>query len=152
MKETDLREGLEWNEGAPGIWGPGQGERVEIDGVRIRILVDGSITGGAWSLVEYTAPPYYRGAACRRHFQAQDTYYILSGTLTFLLLDTAPDGVKTVAPQPRERVMPPGSCLVMPGGREHALFNADPVPVTFLIWFTPAGMEGYLRELARLGQ
>jgi mannose-6-phosphate isomerase-like protein (cupin superfamily) len=124
---------------------PTGGETLQIDAVTIRILADRAVTGGAWALVEYSAPPGFAGPPLHRHLQTTEAFYVLSGTLTFTVL-----AAQSAAEISETIDAPAGSCVLVPPGVVHAFGNRESVPATFLIWVAPAGLEAYFRELAAL--
>ncbi len=107
---------------------PGAGQSVSARGVSITYKAVGADTNGAWTLVEYTAPPRFPGPHPRRHEQILAAFYILSGTLTIQL---------------EERLVkaPAGSFVLVPAGIVHKFSNEEVVPATFLIFVSPAGLE-----------
>ncbi|HLL47371.1 MAG TPA: cupin domain-containing protein, partial [Longimicrobiaceae bacterium] len=55
---------------------------LEVMGTRIRFLVSTEETGGAWSLLEYTAPAGFPGPAPHYHARTTELFYVLEGRLT----------------------------------------------------------------------
>ncbi len=116
---------------------PGEGRTLSLLGATIGAKVTGADTDGAWSLVEYTAPPHFAGPAPHGHRQTDEAFYILEGTPTFQL------GEDTMTVEP-------GAFVFVPRGVVHTFRNSADVPARFLIFFSPAGFEGYWDELAEL--
>ena len=82
---------------------PGDAPSLELMGMRIRFLVSAEETAGAWSLIEYTAPPRFAGPAPHYHANTTELFYVLEGQLT---VDAAGE----------VRVLGPGDlALVQPG-------------------------------------
>lgn len=112
---------------------------LELLGARLRFLVSAADTGGAWSLTEYTAPPTFDGPAPHYHVRAAETFVVLDGTLT-----VEADGAA--------RALGPGGVAVVPPGTVHRFANPGAEPCRFLVHLTPAGVEAYFHELAKLAR
>jgi mannose-6-phosphate isomerase-like protein (cupin superfamily) len=100
-------------------------------------------TGGAFGLLEMTVPPATSldqprlGVHAHRHEGEDEAWYILEGELVFTI------GERTVH-------APAGTFLFVPRGELHATVNPGTQPARYLVWFTPAGMEGYFAEHAAM--
>jgi mannose-6-phosphate isomerase-like protein (cupin superfamily) len=117
--------------------GTGQGRSISIRGATITIKADSADTDGAWSLMEYLAPPHFEGPPAHWHAQTVEAFYILEGTLTFTI------GEQTITAGR-------GSFVLVPTGVVHGFLNATAEPVRFLTFCTPGGFEGYFDDLAAL--
>jgi quercetin dioxygenase-like cupin family protein len=126
---------VHWLDG-PLLRGTPDAEAVEALGARIRFLVSGPETGGAWSLLEYAAPPGFPGPTAHYHVRTTELFYVLEGEL---LLETA-QGTRSLGP---------GDLGLLPPRAVHR-FSAGAGGCRFLVHLSPAGMEGYFRELAEL--
>ena len=122
---------------APLLREPGSAPELELMGVRIRFLVSGEETGGAWSLLEYTAPPGLAGPAPHHHARTTELFYVLEGRLTLEV-------------EGEVRTLGAGGLALVPPGVPHRFGNPSAEPCRFLIQLSPGGMEGYFRELAEL--
>ena len=102
-------------------------------GQGVVILIGGEATGGRFALVETVE---VRGAAAPRHrHQWEDeTLYVLDGELAVCL------GTEW-------HRLPAGAALLLPRGVEHAVAAVTPA-ARVLSLLTPAGFEGFHRELA----
>jgi mannose-6-phosphate isomerase-like protein (cupin superfamily) len=109
-------------------------------GVRITLLVTAEDTGGAWSLLEYTAPPRFPGPRPHYHERTSELFHVLDGELTMRL---GADASETRGARARRPAL-------VPPARIHAFRNDTGPPVRFLIQFTPGGPENYFVELADL--
>jgi mannose-6-phosphate isomerase-like protein (cupin superfamily) len=117
----------------------GEARTLEMLGVRITLLVTAEDTGGAWSLLEYTAPPRFPGPAPHYHERTSELFHVLDGELTMRLGTTrANAGARARRPCPR------------PARRGPRVPQRHGQPVRFLIQFTPGGPENYFVELADL--
>ena len=94
---------------------------------RINIKVSAKDTGGAYSLMHWTVAAEATAPA-HVHDRYEETFYVLSGALNFLLgQDTIP--------------MEAGDFVRVPAGTRHGYQNASGNSVELLVGFTPGGME-----------
>ena len=110
---------------------PGEGEAWWWFGGLATIKATGEQTGGRYSLVEILVPEG-EGVLHVHHFE-DEGFYILEGEMTFYV------GEQTIKAQP-------GSFLFGPKDVPHA-FTVDRGPARLLFIFTPAGLEGAIREM-----
>ena len=110
---------------------PGEGEAWWWFGGLATIKATGEQTGGRYSLVEILVPEG-EGVLHVHHFE-DEGFYILEGEMTFYV------GEQTIKAQP-------GSFLFGPKDVPHA-FTVDSGPARLLFIFTPAGLEGGIREM-----
>ena len=85
-------------------------------------------------LSETTVEPGFPGPPPHVHRELHDLFYVLDGTLILR------DGDETIAAEP-------GTFACFPPGTVHRFSNPGDEPVRFLNLNTPAGWEGYMREL-----
>ena len=111
---------------------PGEGEALWWLGMLATIKVTAEQTGGRCSLVEILAPDGYEGVL-HVHHQEDEGFYILEGEMTFYV------GEQTIEAHP-------GSYLFGPKDVPHA-FTVDSGPARLLFVFSPAGLEGLIREM-----
>ena len=101
-------------------------------GTLVRIELDGSQTGGRFSLFEIVFP---RGAAPPLHSHPQDeTFYVIEGALTAWVDE-------------QEQRCGPGSVVFAPAGTPHT-FRVESDTARVVGLSTPAGIEDYIRALA----
>ncbi len=110
---------------------PGEGEAWWWFGGLATIKATGEQTGGRYSLVEILVPEG-EGVLHVHHFE-DEGFYILEGEMTFYV------GEQTIKAQP-------GSFLFGPKDIPHA-FTVDRGSARLLFIFTPAGLEGGIREM-----
>jgi quercetin dioxygenase-like cupin family protein len=122
---------------APLLRDPSAAPVLELMGTRIRFLVSTEETGGAWSLLGYTAPAGFAGPAPHFHARTTELFYVLEGRLTLEAGGAA-------------QVLDPGGLALVPPGVPHRFGNPSAEPCRFLIQLSPGGMEGYFTELAGL--
>jgi mannose-6-phosphate isomerase-like protein (cupin superfamily) len=113
----------------------GEGERLSIGGSSVTIKATGDDTGNSFYLGEVVIEPGFPGPPPHVHDRLHDMFYVLEGTLTLMLGDET-------------RELEAGSFVCVPPGTVHTFSNPGNVPVRILNFNTPAGWEGYMRELA----
>lgn len=118
------------------ISGPSEGERLELMGETMRILVDGEASGGTLVQFEEISRP---GGGPPLHIHAKDdeSFLVLEGRMKFSI-----DG--------KESVHGPGSYIFAPRGSKHTFCNIGPGPSRMIISCTPSGLEEAFRETAKL--
>ena len=112
--------------------GPSEGEALWWLGMLATIKVTKEQTGGHHALVEILAPDGYE-AVLHVHHQEDEGFYILEGEMTFYV------GEQTIKARP-------GSYLFGPKDVPHS-FTVDSGPARLLFIFSPAGLEGLVREM-----
>ena len=115
------------------VLGAGEGERLELgeSAATIKLGVDDIAVFEAEVGGDFPRPPAHR------HLKTAESFYVIEGELSLIL-----DG--------SESRLPAGGFAVVTPGTVHA--SAPPAtPVRFLNVVTPGGLEGYLRQVARLG-
>ncbi|RFU38023.1 cupin domain-containing protein [Actinomadura logoneensis] len=113
---------------------PGEGELIDVAGVAHLFRLTGEQTGGRFAFEEFRLEPGIVGARPHVHEQHDEYFYVLDGELT---LHTG-DGETSVGP---------GHLLAALRGTAHGFRNAGTAPVRALCLYTPAGYEGYFREV-----
>jgi quercetin dioxygenase-like cupin family protein len=111
---------------------PGEGEAWWWLGTLATIKATKKQTGERYSVVEILAPDGY-GSVLHVHHQEDEGFYILEGQMTFYVGDQI---IKAR----------PGSYLFGPRDVPHA-FTVDSGPARLLFIFSPAGLEGLIREM-----
>ena len=104
----------------------------------VRFMIDGSESGGGFSLVEHPIPPRALGAPLHRHTHEDEYSYILEGNVGALLGDEVVIGQ-------------PGDLIFKPRHQWHSFWNAGDEPARLLEIISPAGFEGYFNELVDMG-
>ena len=110
---------------------PGEGEALWWIGMLATIKATKEQTGGRYTLVEILAPDGF-ASPLHVHHSEDEGFYILEGEMTFYV------GDQTIKARP-------GSFLFGPKDVPHA-FRVDSGPARMLFIFSPAGMEGFIRE------
>lgn len=113
------------------------GERPPLDvlGMPLRFLCEGSETGGAWSLFEEEVP-LGMGPPPHRH-DWDEAYYVLDGEVEFQV-DGAPVRSKT------------GDFNYLPRNTVHGFKGASAKPARVLIFAAPAHGSEFFEELSRM--
>ena len=118
---------------------PGDGERLDAGATQIVIKATGEDTVGTFFLAESTIPPNFPGPPPHTHETLTDMFYVLEGTVTFLIGDESRDAG-------------PGTFVCAPPGTVHTFSNQTDQPARLLNFNTPSGWERYMRELAAAGR
>ncbi|TPI44801.1 cupin domain-containing protein [Mesorhizobium sp. B2-9-1] len=100
-------------------------------------MIDGNTTNRAFSLIEHRLPARALGAPLHTHRNEDEYSYILQGSIGLQL------GEQIL-------VAGPGDLVMKPRGVPHAFWNAGDDEARLLELISPAGFEGYFRELAPL--
>ena len=110
---------------APAYW---------MQGILWTMLADADDTGGRWSMMEQLLPKG-SGPPLHKHLWSDETFYILDGTLTFLLENEL-------------RTATRGAFINVARNTRHA-FRVDSDTARFLNGYTPASMEAMVAELGK---
>jgi quercetin dioxygenase-like cupin family protein len=102
-------------------------------GVGVVFKIDAADTGGALSIVEH---PFVVGALVPPHVHTLEDEYsiVIEGEIGFRSND-------------REVVLGAGGYIIKPRGEVHAMWNAGSTPARMIEVISPAGFEGFFREL-----
>ena len=112
----------------------GDGEQMNVLGVRLRFLCAADKTEHAWSMME-TILPRHSGPPAHEH-PWDEAYYVVEGEVRFEV-----DG--------RVELLKAGDFIYAPGGTVHAFQGASEHPARVLIFDAPAHAESFFRELDR---
>jgi mannose-6-phosphate isomerase-like protein (cupin superfamily) len=107
-------------------------ERLRFGEVEVLIKVTGDATGGAFMIMEEHEPV---DTPLHRHAHEDELFYALDGEHVIQLGD-------------EERRIGPGECVFAPRGVPHAQRRVVARTGSVLIVVSPAGLEGFFRELA----
>ena len=110
-------------------------EAVEVSGNRIAYLADAKETGGAFGVLEFTAPPAFAGPPAHVHRGFHDLVFVLDGTIDARAGE-------------RSGTFGRGVFLHAPPGVPHTFSNPSDTPLRFLNFFVPGGFERFFRERA----
>ncbi|SDO62591.1 Cupin domain-containing protein [Klenkia soli] len=113
----------------------GEGELLDVGGIRHLFALTGDDTGGRFGLEEFALPPSTLGARPHVHGSHDEYFVVLAGQLT---LSTAGDDV----------VLAPGDTAAALRGTAHGYRNdSSTEPARALCLYTPAGYEQYFRDV-----
>lgn len=117
----------------PQIYGPTDGDAWWVLQDRIRILVSGEQSGGAYAVGVSEVPP---GAGPPPHVHAaeDELFYLFEGQLLWTLADKQYQGVA-------------GDTVYLPRGIPHTFRNNGNVPAKFLLIATPSGFERFVASV-----
>jgi mannose-6-phosphate isomerase-like protein (cupin superfamily) len=101
-------------------------------------MIDGSESGGGFSLVEHPLPPRALAAPLHRHSREDEYSYVLEGRIGALLGDDVVIGEV-------------GDLIFKPRGQWHSFWNAGDEPARILEIISPAGFEKYFEEIVDMG-
>ncbi len=116
---------------------PGEGEMVWLDGLGVRFMIDGVVTGGTFALVEHPIGPRVLAVPMHTHRHEDEYTYVLKGEVGVQIGDEV-------------RVARPGDLVFKPRHVPHAFWNAGDALARALEIISPAGFERYFREIAPL--
>jgi quercetin dioxygenase-like cupin family protein len=116
-----------------------EGKILNVGSLQLTIKATGVETGGRFTLVEITVPPYFSDGWPHFHQQTTESIYLLQGMLAVTL------GEETM-------VVRQGAVIVVSPQQVHRFWNPTAIPATYLAFFTPAGIEEYFEALSEVGQ
>jgi mannose-6-phosphate isomerase-like protein (cupin superfamily) len=110
----------------------GSGERLRFGEVEILVRASAETTGGAFALFEENDPV---DTPLHVHENEDELFYVLEGEHVFQVGD-------------EELRMGPGGLVFAPRGKPHSQRRVVPRTGRVLVLTSPAGLEGFFRELA----
>jgi quercetin dioxygenase-like cupin family protein len=117
---------------------PDAAEVVQLASSQVGFVAPGSLTAGRYGLFRFELAPGAGGARPHIHTGFSESFYVLSGTPTFL------DG-RSWSPAG------PGAFVHVPEHGVHGFRNDTDEPCGFLVLFAPgAAREAFFRELAEI--
>jgi mannose-6-phosphate isomerase-like protein (cupin superfamily) len=120
------------------IVGPQAGKAGHLGGIGVRFMAWGAETGGGFSLVEHPMAPRALAAPLHRHSREDEYSFVLEGRMG---ADLGGEIVHADA----------GDLVFKPRGEWHTFWNAGDTPCRILEIISPAGFEGFFKELVDLG-
>jgi quercetin dioxygenase-like cupin family protein len=120
------------------VVGPRDGKAGFLGSIGVRFMVDGSESGGGFSLVEHPMSARALAAPLHRHLREDEYSYVLEGHVGALLGDDVVIGA-------------PGDLIFKPRNQWHTFWNAGDEPARLLEIISPAGFERFFDELVDLG-
>jgi quercetin dioxygenase-like cupin family protein len=113
---------------------PGEGRAYAMGGMGAVFKADGAETGNGYSISEWWLEPHTAGPGAHSHPE-DDVFYVLEGTLSFLLGDRWVDA-------------PKGSFVIAPGGTTHDFENRSDARAGALNLSFPGGFEENMPAIA----
>ena len=107
---------------------PGGGRRYPLGRLTSVFLADGDETADRYSISEWWLEPHTEGPGVHVHEAHDDVFYVLEGTITFLV-----DGKRVDAP--------PGSFVRVPARVTHDFMNKTAARAGLLNFYLPGGFE-----------
>ena len=120
------------------VLGPKDGKAGFLGSIGVRFMIDGSESGGGFSLVEHPMSARALAAPLHRHTREDEYSYVLEGRVGALLGDDVVVGG-------------PGDLIFKPRNQWHTFWNAGDEPARLLEIISPAGFEQFFAELVDLG-
>ena len=120
------------------VLGPSDGMSGFLGSIGVRFMVDGSESGGGFSLVEHPMPARALAAPLHRHTREDEYSFVVEGRVGALLGDEVVIGER-------------GDLIFKPRNQWHTFWNAGDEPARVLEIISPAGFEQYFAELIELG-
>ena len=120
------------------IVGPGDGGDGFLGSIGVRFMIDGLEAGQRFSLVEHPMSPRALAAPLHLHTREDEYSFVLQGRMGALLGDDVVEAG-------------PGDLVFKPRNQWHTFWNAGDEPCRILEIISPAGFEGFFRELVDLG-
>ncbi|MFF4983866.1 cupin domain-containing protein [Streptomyces sp. NPDC001046] len=105
-------------------------------GAPMTVKIDGAVTGGAYSLIEYAHAAGAPGPPPHVHERHEEAFRVLEGELSLDVDD-------------RTITLRAGEYAMVPRGAVHRPYNAGPVEVRFLFITSPA-LDGFFAQMADL--
>ena len=120
------------------VLGPRDGQAGFLGSIGVRFMIDGSESGGGFSLVEHPMSARALAAPLHRHSREDEYSYVVEGRVGALLGDEVVFGG-------------PGDLIFKPRNQWHTFWNAGDAPARLLEIIAPAGFEQFFAELVALG-
>jgi len=114
----------------------GEGRSYSLGTMRSVFKSDGGETADVYSISEWWLDPHSSGPGAHSHDANDDIFYVLGGTMTFLL-----DGKRLEAGR--------GAFVRVPAGVEHDYENNGDEPAGFLNIYIPGGFEEDMPDIVR---
>ena len=118
----------------PTVFADAEGEIYDAGALRLRLLAQSPDQPIA--VTDNVVPPAFPGPVRHRHATMTEMFYVLEGELAFDLAG-------------EQRVLGPGSFVLVPPGVVHSFANPGSAPVRFLEIIQPAGLEQFFKEAVK---
>ncbi len=111
-------------------------EYLPYDAGRMKFIASSEQTNGRYTVMELVEMPGYK-TGWHRHPDADESFYVLEGTLTIKLVD-------------KVYQLPAGSYVLIPRQTPHGQGNFTSSPVRLICTFTPGGFDHFFRDRIEL--
>src|SRR5438270_8984942 len=112
------------------VVGPAEGRAGFLGSIGVRFMIDGSESGGGFSLVEHPMSAHALAAPLHRHLHEDEYSYVIEGRMGALL---GGDVLQATT----------GDLVFKPRGEWHTFWNAGDEPCRILEIIAPAGFERF---------
>ncbi len=119
------------------VYRPGEAETLPVGDMNVDFLASGEETDGALSVIQFRIPESGGGTGLHIHMAEHEMGYVLEGTCQFTI------GEQT-------GTLNAGDWIFIPKGTPHKFKSGGQGPFRLLSIFSPAGFEGYFKELSHL--
>lgn len=116
------------------ILAPDEGRAYDMGRIGATFKADGSETGNQCSVSEWWLEPNTKGVGIHTHDQGNEIFYVLEGTMSFLVGDVWRDAAK-------------GSFVFVPEGVPHDFENRSQVRAGLLNVFAPGAFEASMPQI-----
>lgn len=120
------------------VLGPRDGKAGFLGSIGVRFMIEGVESSGRFSLVEHPMSARALAAPLHKHTREDEYSFVLEGEVGALLGEDV-------------RIGKPGDLIFKPRNQWHTFWNAGDRPARILEIISPAGFEGFFRELVDLG-
>jgi mannose-6-phosphate isomerase-like protein (cupin superfamily) len=120
------------------VVGPDDAAEGFLGTIGVRFMIDGPEAGERFSLVEHPMSPRALAAPLHLHTREDEYSFVLQGRMGALLGDDVVEAG-------------PGDLVFKPRNQWHTFWNAGDEPCRILELISPAGFEGFFRELVAMG-
>ena len=114
-----------------------EGEGIWFIGSFMRFKATADSTGGAFTLIDEIAGPG-RQSPPHIHHAEDEAFWIIEGEVTFACGD-------------QTHVAGPGSFVFLPRDIQHNFRVTSEIAARMLLWISPAGLEGFFKEMGEPG-
>lgn len=122
------------NQRTPVVLPPGGGRSYDMGRMKAVFKADGAESDNRYSISEWWLEPKTTGAGAHSHDE-DDVFYVLAGTMSFLLGDTWMDAEA-------------GSFILVPAGTTHDFENRGDIRAGVLNFSAPGGFEPNMPAIA----
>ena len=120
------------------VIGPGDGVSGFLGSIGVRFMLSADESGGGVALVEHPMSPRALAAPMHRHANEDEYSFILTGRVGAMLGEEVLEGG-------------PGDLIFKPRDQWHTFWNAGDEPARILEVISPAGFEGFFKQLSDMG-